>query len=558
MATLNLRPFIESLRVLDKKSQVAPFVPNRAQDQIIDQVKLDYEQGKPSRILSLKGRQMGISTVTEAILFAKAIVFPNTHAKVVAHDSDSSEYLFSMTRRFYDTWDLKDLFKRKYASSRHMVFADSDSSISVATAGNPDALRSRTITDAHFSEAAFYDDPVKLMGGANQAIPDRPGTLKLLESTANGMGTWFEEVWLEAKAGKNEYTPFFFEWWKHYEYRPCGGDGCRDATCKVCEKAAKGIRPKDDEERALLKMGAPLAALAWRRFAIPNKCFNNIDLWHQEYPDTPEMAFISSGLNAFPEEDLKKVYKPQRPAVGSFVVQAGEVKFMQSAEGAWRIYKVPDRKEAKWNHYFIGADPCFGDYASQSVPGDFAAAQIINRHTKEVVATFQGRLNPHVFADELAKAGKFYNDAVIACETAGGGLTTIERLRHIYPRLWFWHNPSKQLGSDFQVNSLGWETNWRTKTWMITKLNEVIHKGLITIHDERTYKELRSYTYYGGKGYVDTFGPADQERGKDDLVMSLAIAIVCESQESPLEDYAKAEAPKGYLLEDTREEPEWE
>lgn len=71
---------------------------------------------------------------------------------------------------------------------------------------------------------------------------------------------------------------------------------------------------------------------------------------------------------------------------------------------------------------------------------------------------------------------------------------------------------------------------------MVMKLAEEVQKRRLIIHDEDTFKEMRYYTMYGGRGFGDQFGPADP-LGHDDLVMSLAIAIVCNATEGPLAAY---------------------
>ena len=53
------------MRIRDKNSKLVPFVINEAQDvvlSIIDELK---EKRKPVRLIILKARQMGMSTLTE-------------------------------------------------------------------------------------------------------------------------------------------------------------------------------------------------------------------------------------------------------------------------------------------------------------------------------------------------------------------------------------------------------------------------------------------------------------------------------------------------------------
>lgn len=471
------------------------------------------------------------STVSEAILFAKAITEPGTNAVVVAHDSSSSEVLFNITKEFYESWPWRNMIPHRYATRRQLSLDGVDSNIWVMTAERAQAGRGRTIHALHASEAAFWTRPVDTMIAFNQAMPQRPGTLQIIESTANGLGNWFEEQWTDAVIGRNDFTPLFFPWFKHHEYLPCRGDNCADGTCPTCQADAARLGRLDSEEKDLKKLGATDAHLAWRRWAIPNLCYGSEDFYRQEYPSTDTEAFIVSGVNAFPEPQLKAVFEPVPAGVGRLVRDErtiGRVRFESDATGPLRVYRMPS-KDADWGQYFVGADPCFG-----SVDGDLAAAQVINRQTKEQVAVWHGRINPFAFADELAKLGTFYNQAMIAPEVEGPGYGCVGRLIEIYPRIWQHRWPDKDPRFAISHTNLGWSTNWKRKQWAITKLAETIERERIILHDKATFQELKGYVFYGESGgpYGDVFGPARGSELHDDLVMALAICIICEGTES--------------------------
>jgi hypothetical protein len=61
----------------------------------------------------------------------------------------------------------------------------------------------------------------------------------------------------------------------------------------------------------------------------------------------------------------------------------------------------------------------------------------------------------------------------------------------------------------------------------------------MTIHDAKTYNEMRTYVTLPNGGY----GPADGSgRSYDDCVMAMAIACICASTEGPMTGY---EGPMG-------------
>jgi hypothetical protein len=62
----------------------------------------------------------------------------------------------------------------------------------------------------------------------------------------------------------------------------------------------------DTEEEELVELhGADLEQISWRRWAIPNRCQGYVDKFHQEYPTTPEEAFVSTGDPAFLPGEMK-------------------------------------------------------------------------------------------------------------------------------------------------------------------------------------------------------------------------------------------------------------
>lgn len=530
-----MTPFLETLTIRTKDRGVIPFRPNWAQSRVIQEVERAEDEGRPARIIVLKARQLGISTVTEGLLFCYATTRPNTNAVVVAHDGGSSEHLFNITKHFYETWEYRDLFKTRYATKRQLTFDSNGSNVWVMTAEHTEAGRGRTIQAAHFSEMAFWTEPSEAMLAFNAAIPPLPGTLVIIESTANGMGNFFEEEWISAKSGQTDYVPLFFPWWEHYEYIPCQGFVCQNGTCDKCQSESKGLRPRDDEERQLLKLGCDLPHLAWRRWAVPNRCFGSVDMFHQEFPSTDDEAFLVSGVNAFPEVHLREVYQPLTPQVGSLMLDPnnGRVRFIEDRAGPLKLYKKPS-SDSDWGQYFIGADPCYGTDPDRG--GDWAAVQVINRHNHEQVATFHGRINPIAFADELAKLGRYFNNAMISVETDGPGYGTIGRLTGLYDNIWH-HRVSDRLPSQQRSKSvLSWKSDWKRKHQLIGKLAETIERKDLILHDVRTYKELRGYTFYGQRGYGDSYGPAAKDQ-HDDLVMALGIAVFCESTEPRVTHY---------------------
>ncbi len=532
---LRLKPFLERLTIQTKELQVQRlrFTDSEfawAQVPFIEEIERQYNAGKPVRIIVLKARQLGISTITEGVLFNWGFIHPGTSSLVIAHESDASQSLFEKTQMYWETWPFKDIFHTRHSSQRRLTWQETGSTFRVATAKNMGAGRSRTIHAVHASECAFWENAEVLMTGLSQTIPEKHGTIVVLESTANGVGGWFYDTWNAAVAGENDYIPLFFPWIYHPEY------AIHDTGLTLAQLT--GL------EKDLYKQGADLAHIAWRRWMIPNKMQGSEDSFRQEYPATPDEAFLTSGRNVFPLERLADCYDPKRGSRG-FLVDGGDaVRFKADPTGPITLFKTPS-KDRNHGQYFIGADPV------HTTQGDNACAQVLNRRTLEQVAVWHGKANPLFFADQLMLLGQYFYNAEISCEIEGPGNATISRLITMgYTNIWRHRWADKAQGK--LSTTLGWSTNYNRKHWMIGNLVGNIADQSITIHDAVTYNQLRNYVIKDsgemGNGSNVT---------NDDAVMALGISLLCSQLEGPVSEREPYQIARRLQTQSLEQPDEW-
>lgn len=510
---MNLRPLISRLSVVNKQANLVPFVLNREQDIFVDEVEGQMGEGKPVRIIVLKARQMGISTVSEAIMFSMAFIYDRLRAMVVAHEIDSSQHLLSIADTYWQSYPFRTLYTPKYASKNELAWKETGSSIKVATARNAKAGRGRTIHALHGSEVGFWEEAETTMLGLRQTVPQLPGTFICLESTANGVGNYFYQMWMAAEAGDVDYVPLFFPWHNFPEY-----------TASFIGLPYHSLGALDGEERALKAMGLSDDRLGWRRWAIKNLADNDIHKFHQEYPTSPEEAFIATGTNVFPIAKLRECYKPKEGIIGRLTREGSSVRFQPDIAGPLRVFSTPS-KDSDWGKYFVAGDP------THSTRGDYACAQVLQRRTNEQVAVYRARLDPSSFAEELAKLGTFYNDAMLTTEVEGPGYATVGRLIEIdYPQLWF--NKVADTTQGKTSDHVGWRTTMKSKELAIGWLLKAVVDNSILIHDRQTFHEMRDYVTLPGGGYGNAGGSAN-----DDTVMALSIALTCHMLDGPMMPY---------------------
>lgn len=220
---LNLWPWMKRLTIKNKDAKMEHLDLDSefawAQRMFIREVEKQYNEGRPIRIIVLKARQLGISTATEGLLFNWCFLFPGTNALVLSKDRENSETIFEMAKLMWDQWPLRALFSTTRASARRLSWAETLSNFRVSTAKGTQVGRGSTIHAVHGSEVAFWENADELMPPLNEAVPMSPGTIIILESTANGVGGFFYDTWMAAERGESDYVPMFFPWHKHGEYR---------------------------------------------------------------------------------------------------------------------------------------------------------------------------------------------------------------------------------------------------------------------------------------------------------------------------------------------------
>ena len=144
-----------------------------------------------------------------------------------------------------------------------------------------------------------------------QTVPDEPGTMIVIESTANGFND-FKDKWDLAvecqRTGEEGFVPIFFAWWEMPGYR---------------RRVPNGFRRTDEEQELAETYGLDDEQLSWRRYTINTKCGGDVNRFRQEYPSCPEEAFIASGSCVFNQaaiiariEELREV----QPKVGEYSI----------------------------------------------------------------------------------------------------------------------------------------------------------------------------------------------------------------------------------------------
>ncbi len=535
--TINKHFFLycqKNLFITTKSGELKPLVLNRIQRIVAENVIDDLVNGRPVRYIILKARQEGVSTVIGAMCYWWTATHRYTNSAIVAHRQDAASNIYAMFKRYYD--NSAQLFrpKRKYLTKTDgLVFDDPRSKPGEERKGQAKGLksevktfvaststgRSNTIQFLHASEVAFWENPAETVSGLMQTVPSLENTFVFLESTANGVGDYFYETWNAAIRGDSVFKPLFFAWWQHDEY-------------EFNLPSHFKIKPEEEDLAELMREnGIPenniKRKLVWWRWK-QKEFAANPDKLYQEYPATPEEAFIASGRPRFHMKSLAEMRKKAElpdsaPKYYNLLrlnranVEAEEV-IVQSVISAppLKVWDLPEPGEK----YVIGGDVAEGlEIASSGKAGDYSVATVVRTRDAKVVARWRGHIDPDMFGEEIYDLGVFYNQALVAVEVNNHGLTTIAKLKDLLYRNMYRQEKGHEEWFEESTSRLGWRTTSKSKPLMIDGLATAIRESVIIDLDSTFINECMTYV-------VDENGRTNAQVGcHDDTVISTAIAF---------------------------------
>ena len=512
-----------------------------AQRRLYSAVDKARAANKPVRVVILKSRQMGISTEAEALLFWRTAFFPDATSMVMAHEEGAVKNLYWMFKLYYESLPEWMRPKTDNFNEDGIVFSSPLASrLQVKTAAlggsskaNTGKGRSATYHAAHMSEPAFYAEPARLFGGLNAAISKAPGTFVFIESTANGHGNWYHSFWqktavgwemrrgedgrvrwtcVDPSASTSMYVPVFLSWLEHTEYR---------AELPVGVDSEYYLRHVDEEELALVNIyGATPEQLQWRRITLTDDCGGDLNTFHQEYPVTPDEAFVASGRRVFDfvalERAERKVLAEPVPRRGNVELdRAGRPVLQSDPYGSLSVFVEPVAGAS----YAIGVDSSYGKQH-----GDYSCAQVLRCDTWEQVATLHGRIEPDELAVFVNALGLWYNEALLVVEIDGPGIHTDKKLGELgYYRRYLRVNIDRI--DQKRSPNWGWKMSTKSRSNMVAMLKAAVRDGDLKLHDSGTIKEMREWMLVTGPTGRAVERPSDPSHGHDDRITAIGIAL---------------------------------
>lgn len=491
---MRIRQFITENFLVDDQhtGKLIPFIFRDVQDKYYKTLVNDYGEDlnfDGAREIDLKARKEGFTSLWLAIFAAidlnskdpcRSLEISYKEDATIQHFRRYKNYIMSAYQRDPSQWtpELERKIFESTVENKEVVMMVNKSSFYVGSATTRTGGRGGTVQKILFTEPAHYPNTgvinaAEIINGTASQVAVGHGIIAM-ETTANGHNH-FKKIWDMAKRKEINYRPRFFGWREFYT-------------------------PEQFEE---IKRG-----------------FTDKNLIPQEYPETAEAAFLTSGRPRFNQKMLKQMRMTVNPPmmVGDLVDDEARITFMPDPKGKltiWKNYRADKR-------YFIAADVAGGlpeDQQFNLTKSDdraWSVAAVFDRSSWEVVAELRLRCDPGEFGRMLCTLGEYYNWAVVGPELNNHGAATLEAMKaKKYPHIL----STRDIWPD-EVERKGFPTTERTKVLILTALANAIMN--------QSYRENSVVAIDEMMGAVfDENGKMVSEGGFLDCVITRAIGLYC-------------------------------
>lgn len=515
-------------RILTKEQELVQPDLNLYQLRILEAYEWCMAQGIPCRILALKPRQKGSSTVSAAIVYHHCRRF-RSRAVQIADRYRNSDNLFAITSRYADHDDFP--WENRWSGTATTLSVHQNgrlwSRIDKDTAENPRAGRSGTLQVIHVSEAAHFPNEGeksadKTMLSLLNSLADVSRSVAIVETTANGSAGWFYEHWLGAKSFEefiagdrgNGWIRIFAPWFFF-----------NDSRVPVSSQEAGGILSSlNERERVGQRLyGWSAEQIAWRRRVLAQKCGSREELFDQEYPEDEQSAFVTSGRPRFSRTAIARQRgQVRKPEIGFLRRENDAFSFDLHPSGWAQIWEMPSER----HRYLLWCDTATGREQTQHSRDPDRHSILVLRSAyafpdgESGPAALVARVAPpcfddwHILEEKVIALSHFYGRCLIGVEVPMG-LTLLEGLRRAGMPLF------RRKATDGSGDKPGFQTNSATKPLIIASLSRALDGGEppFEIADAHVIDELTHFVIH------DDGREAALPGRHDDDVMALAMAV---------------------------------
>lgn len=530
------------------------FTLNRPQRKTLEKLEDMRLNEKPIRMIILKARQWGGSTLVQMYMAWLQLVHrEGLNSAIVAHQSSSAMNIRSMYMRMLRKYPpsllgqdpTPQLQLTPYGGSRTDVTITQNKTqvrdivISIGSMQSPESVRGSDIALAHFSEVGLWKQtegktPEDVIQAVSSSILEVPLTMDVMESTAKGENNLFHHEWLDAKEGRSKRVPVFVPWFEIelYSMAFTNEEEKKDFAVKLYENreniSANSVREESGSYLyGLWKKGATLEAIKW--YIDKRRTYRSHDAMASEYPSDDVEAFAHSGQNVFDRDKVELLRQSCRmPSyVGEVVGDAPNdkkalvnLRFVDDSQGCLKIWEMPDKSFPASDRYIVATD-----VGGRSERADYSVIVVFDRWWRTegegdvVVAEWHGHTRHDRLAWKMAQIAAFYNNALLVVEsntfetkdndTEGDHSKYIlDVIGNTYRNMYARQSAPDKIKKT-RRKMWGFQTNVHTKALIIDNLITMIDDRLYTereeeaIHEYKTYQRTEKGTLEAAEGFHD-------------------------------------------------------
>ena len=537
---------------------------SRPQRRFVERLERLRKAGKPIRIVLLKARQWGGSTVSQLYMAWLQLVHKvGLNSLIIAHQGAGSDEIKDMFDRMIKAYPVEMLHKlgEAYdANEPKLVGVGKSGSIyrvpqrnckiKIGTAERPDSCRGGDYNLVHLSEVGLWKvtegkKPEDIVRSACSGVLYRPYTMIVYESTANGTGNFFQREYDMASKGKSQFEAMFVSWFDIEIYSTPVDDMLSFAASLYDNRNNDNVASSREESGKYLwwlwEKGATLEAIHW--YILERAKYNDHASMASEYPSDDIEAFVHSGTMVFDKykvEAFKKYCKEPR-FVGDVYADADEgknalknLRFVEDRQGVLWIWEMPEIDgEEKMNGRYLTVV----DVGGRSSKADWSVIVVFDRlfmaegGRPAVVAQWRGHQDIDLLAWKAAQIAALYDNSLLVIESntlethdkerdvdGDQSQFILNQIKGVYPNLYARKQSEEDILQGLPTK-YGFHTNVATKPMIISTLVKVIRENLYVERDIQCLNEYLTYEKKPNGAYGAIIGM------HDDLLMTRAIGL---------------------------------
>lgn len=476
--------------IVNKDRKKVPLIRNKAQRIVADTKKMLRQKYWRVRLFILKWRQLWITTDACLDNTDDAMLKKNMHCMITAHKLDKQKEIFKKVDYAYTNfprkinlknWKVFIKPKTRLKNVNELFFKDNNNKWNTSSIQVSLDARSWTYNSLHLTEIAFRRDAEEMMTWTMPAIP--PNGDVVIETTANGIGNYAHQLRVECYWVDN--APFyclFLWWWLADEYRE---KLLPWEKLEIPDKLAYLNRPMmdwtilDEEQK---KWYIQTAVLLKEKMA-------------QEYPCTPEEAFLNSWTTVFDLNTIK--------AYNKLNFEIDEI-FPDL-----RIYKP-----AKYGFCMYGVDTAEG-----WPKGDNSSIRVRDENLN-LLAEYYWICEPDQLCLVIDRLVNLWYVGRMWIERNNTGLATLVKAKEYWWYSLIFTERTIDTKTKKPTQKIGWHTNSKTRPVLLADYISLVKDGSIIEIDERLRHEMYSFIYN------DRNRPEASIWNHDDAIMSDAICCL--------------------------------